>query len=257
MPHLSANQQTRVLDALTDTVASLSSHQAHVVFNDDFAKGLLPIASSHGQWILDSGATDHITSSASSLVNTTAFHLPHVSLPSGATTPITLTGSFRFNSSVTLKDVLCVPIFKVDLLSVGKLTDGLSCSVTFFPSWCVLQDLVSKAMIGVGKRHGDLYYLVAFASSIPTCHPLCNVVNIPSSLWHRHLGHPSLPRLQALASSFLHCSFDSSQVCNVCPLAKQTRQPFGLSSISTTFPFALIHCDIWGPNRQSSLSGAH
>ncbi|KAM1033353.1 hypothetical protein TB2_036345 [Malus domestica] len=257
MPHLSADQHSRVLAALTDAADPPSSPQAHAVFNKDFAKGLFPVAPRLGQWILDSGATDHITSSASCLVNTSPSQLPPVSLPSGSTAPISLTGTLHLNSSIHVKDVLCVPNFNVDLLSVGKLTNGLSCSVTFFPTWCVLQDLVSKAMIGVGKRRGDLYYLVALASSLPSCHPLCHVITIPSSLWHRRLGHPSSPRLHVLASKFLNCSFDSSHVCDVCPLAKQTRQPFGLSSISTTFPFALIHCDIWGPNRQSSLSGAH
>ncbi|CAL8999194.1 unnamed protein product [Prunus brigantina] len=186
MPHLSADQHSRVLAALSDGAQPPSSPQAHAVFGEDFTKGLFPVASRLGQWILDSGATDHITSSASCLVNPSASHLPPVSLPSGATAPITSTGTLHLNSSVFLKDVLCVPTFKVDLLSVGKLTDGLSCSVTFFPSWCVLQDLVSKATIGVGKRRDDLYYLVALASSIPSSHPLCNVVTIPSSLTQFH-----------------------------------------------------------------------
>lgn len=124
MPHLSADQHSRVLAALSDGAQPPSSPQAHAVFGEDFTKGLFPIASRLGQWILDSGATDHITSSASCLVNTFALHLPPVSLPSGATAPITSTGTLHLNSYVFFKDVLCVPTFKVDLLSVGKLTDG-------------------------------------------------------------------------------------------------------------------------------------
>jgi hypothetical protein len=40
-------------------------------------------------------------------------------------------------------------------------------------------------------------------------------------------------------------------------LAKQSRLPFNPSVISSTKPFAMIHCDIWGPYRHPSLSGAH
>ncbi|CAL9004938.1 unnamed protein product, partial [Prunus brigantina] len=193
--------------------------------------------------------------------NTPEFLLPSVTVPS--LLPLLRLMLFL----VRILPKVCFPLLLV--LVNGSLTVALRIILPIPPRvWLILLlrichlflcpvDLVSKATIGVGKRRGDLHYLVALASSIPSSHPLCNVITIPSSLWHRRLGHPSPPRLQALASSFLHCSFDSSHVCDVCPLAKQTRQPFGLSSISTTFPFALIHCDIWGPNRQTSLSGAH
>jgi hypothetical protein len=39
-------------------------------------------------------------------------------------------------------------------------------------------------------------------------------------------------------------------------LAKQTRQPFPCSSISTSKCFSLIHCDIWGRYKTPSISGA-
>jgi hypothetical protein len=40
-------------------------------------------------------------------------------------------------------------------------------------------------------------------------------------------------------------------------LAKQSCLPFNPSVISSTKPFAMIHCDIWGSYRHPSLSGAH
>jgi IS30 family transposase len=40
-------------------------------------------------------------------------------------------------------------------------------------------------------------------------------------------------------------------------LAKQSRLPFGTSTISSTKPFDIIHCDIWGRYRHSSISGAN
>lgn len=44
---------------------------------------------------------------------------------------------------------------------------------------------------------------------------------------------------------FQHKSCDSNK-CVICPLAKQTRAPFSLSSISTKSCFELIHVDIFG-----------
>ena len=89
--------------------------------------------------ILDSGATDHITSSPNLLVNSRQnITLPPVIMPSGERAPITSTGTLHLNSVISLKNVLGVPFFKVDLMSISRITRGLNCSVTFFPYWCVL-----------------------------------------------------------------------------------------------------------------------
>jgi hypothetical protein len=44
--------------------------------------------------------------------------------------------------------------------------------------------------------------------------------------------------------------------CDICPMAKQTRLPFNMSYISSHASFDLIHCDIWGPHRTHTHSGA-
>ncbi|CAL8991196.1 unnamed protein product [Prunus brigantina] len=109
--------------------------------------------------ILDSGATDHITSSPNLLVNSRQNTiLPPIIMPSGEQAPITSTGTLPLNSVISLKNVLGVPSFKVDLMSVSQVTRSLNCSVTFFPSWCILQDLTTKTTIGLGKQRDGLYY---------------------------------------------------------------------------------------------------
>ena len=59
-----------------------------------------------------------------------------------------------------------------------------------------------------------------------------------------------------MSKSFLEISSFSHDFCYVCPLAKQTRLSFPISTISSTKPFELIHCDIWGPHKKISYSGA-
>lgn len=86
--------------------------------------------------------------------------------------------------------------------------------------------------------------------------PASYQVSLSSHLWHMRLGHPSPSRLR-LASPLLPSkttSFDNN--CSVCPMAKQTRLPFQLSLISTKAAFDLLHCDIWGPHKIPTHSGA-
>ena len=151
--------------------------------------------------------------------------------------------------------MLCAPSFKVNLISVSKLTKSLKCFITFFPDMCLLQDLVTKKIIGLGREHNGLYYLTPNLATKPSHISSANHAVISSTLWHRRLGHPSPNRLQLLAKTIPGVSCSVDKVCDVCPLAKQTRLSFNLSTISTTKPFALIHCDIWGPHKIASHSG--
>jgi len=132
--------------------------------------------------------------------------LPHVLLPSEETTNIVTKGSLPLNSTYYLHDVLCVPTFKVDLMSVSCLTRGLNCLVTFFPYWCILQDLATRRMIGLGKQHDGLYYLMAIATKksmvqpTPPLHrPACNLTISSIDLKHKRLGHISPHRLSFIA----------------------------------------------------------
>lgn len=80
----------------------------------------------------------------------------HVNLPDGSHAKINGIGSTTLNSKLHTDGVLCVPSFRVNLLSASKLTRKLKCSAHFFPTFCVLQDLASKKMIGLGKQINGL-----------------------------------------------------------------------------------------------------
>ncbi|RVW87228.1 hypothetical protein CK203_026941 [Vitis vinifera] len=77
------------------------------------ASGLLQTLLHLHRLIIDSGATDHITSSPTLLVNSSKnTFLPPVAMPSGEQAPITSIGNLPLNSAATLKNVLGVPSFK-------------------------------------------------------------------------------------------------------------------------------------------------
>ena len=167
--------------------------------------------------------------------------LPPVLLPSGEKANIITKGSLLLNSVYYLRDVLCVPTFKVNLMSVSRLTRDLNCSMIFFPHWCVLQDLAIRRMIGLGKQRDGLYYLAALTTrkigttshSSPNNQPTCNLTTSSTDIWHSRLGHISPSRMSFIAKNFLKISNQSNNACPICPLAKQHRLPFGTSEISS------------------------
>nr|KYP65699.1 Retrovirus-related Pol polyprotein from transposon TNT 1-94 [Cajanus cajan] len=202
--------------------------------------------------IIDSGVLDNSKENTS---------LPPVVMPNGDQAPILSIGNLPLSPIIYLKNVLGVPSWKVDLMSVSRVTRDLNCSVTFFPQSCVLQDLMTGTTIGLGEQRDGLYYLVTQSYPVNSYYQIClyfqpYTSNPSSILWHRCLGHLSYSRLDFLAKKFLHFCLEKTNNCNICALARQTRLPFPPSSISSVKPFELIHCDIWGPFKVSSLSGA-
>ena len=123
----------QLLSLLNDKDRGTSSQANAVV-----AKlGLFKI-SSH-RWIIDNNTTNHISSSPKLfLCKDKNISLPPVLLLSGEKANIVAKGFLLLNSVYYLYDVLCVPTFKVNLMSVSRLIRGLNCSITFSPHWCVL-----------------------------------------------------------------------------------------------------------------------
>lgn len=107
------------------------SHYSNVSINSAFTQ----------PWILDSGATYYITSDPTFFTKTNPTSLPIVNLPNGYAVPITHTGTIPFNSDITLEKVLCVPSFRLNLMSASKVTNSLNCCVILFPNFPCLPGL--------------------------------------------------------------------------------------------------------------------
>lgn len=135
------------------------------------------------RWIVDTGATHHMASDLAMLYTACEQQHQKVHLPNGTKVPITHIGSCRLLQG-DIQNVLCVPDFKHNLLSVSKLTRELGCCVAFFPDFCLLQDLFTGKVRGIGKLEGGLYYWdhkvgrhCASASSVAVTKP-------DAELWH-------------------------------------------------------------------------
>jgi hypothetical protein len=197
-----SHEQLKQLLSLLDNNSKGPSSHANVV-----SKPSLSEVTSRS-WIIDSGAIYHISSKLFSDKHNKCT-LPPVLLPSREKAKIVAKGSLPLNSVYYLHNVLCVPTFKVDLIYVSRLTRDLNCSIIFFSYWCLLQDLVTRRMIGLGKQHNGLYYLVALATkpnminpSSTITQPTCHFTISSTDLWHNRLGHTSPSRLHFIAKFF-------------------------------------------------------
>ncbi|XP_010531643.1 PREDICTED: uncharacterized protein LOC104807900 [Tarenaya hassleriana] len=113
------------------------------------------------QWLLDSGASHHITTDLHNL----AIHNPYsggedVVVGDGSSHPITHTGSISIptsSRSVHLDDVLCVPGLCKNLVSVNKLCSTNDVSVVFSSSGFQVKDRITGAPILRGRSKDGVY----------------------------------------------------------------------------------------------------
>lgn len=94
-------------------------------------------------WIIDTGAINHITCSLEFFSYAKLGHNFLIELPNNANAIVSHIGTVKFTSSLALQNVLCVPTFKFNLMSVSKLTSSKKNFLLFIDSCCVIQDLIS------------------------------------------------------------------------------------------------------------------
>ena len=114
--------------------------------------------SAYNNWIVDSGASDHMTGNSQLFVSyTPCAGNEKVRIADGTLSVIAGKGSVRVTNSITLHSVLHVLNLDCNLLSVNQLVKQNKCCAYFLPSSCVFQDRSSGATIGSAKECGGLY----------------------------------------------------------------------------------------------------
>ncbi|RVW44659.1 Retrovirus-related Pol polyprotein from transposon RE1 [Vitis vinifera] len=112
------------------------------------------------QWIVDTGASDHMTGDAAILQNYKPSNgHSSVHIADGSKSKIAGTGSIKLTKDLYLDSVLHVPNLDCNLLSISKLARDLQCVTKFYPNSCVFQDLKSGKMIGSAELCSGLYLL--------------------------------------------------------------------------------------------------
>jgi transposase InsO family protein len=207
------------------------------------------------EWILDTGATDHMTFDKNDLLN---FKIPRktsIVNANGICYPVNLAGDVKICPNFTLKNTLVVPSLSSKLVSVGQLTKELNCIVHIFPDYCIFQDIQSKRVLARGTRRGGLYYLDNVMMGEALLNKSSDGREIEILTWHKRLGHPSLGYMKKLLPRLFN-NYDYDRiVCETCIKAKSHRSSYLPSNNKAFAPFELIHTDVWGPSPIYSRTG--
>jgi hypothetical protein len=202
-------------------------------------------------WIIDTGASNHMTGDLRLLRDLKVVQSCPVGLPNGEQAVATNEGIVTLEGGLKLVNVLYVPGLNCNLISVSQLTDDTNCIVQVTNSLCVVQDRTLKTLIGVGERRDGLYYFVGIRHE-----KAFRVGDISVfDLWHKRMGHPSKKVTQLIPN--VGRNRNENKACDVCQRAKQTRDSFPLSNNKASNSFELIHCDLWGPYKTASSCGAY
>ena len=110
-------------------------------------------------WINDTRATDHIVHFVLVFSSITSVSNSFVYLPNGEKVLVTHIGKIHLTATLILTDVLCVPSFTFNLISISKLNKSQYCYLIFLGSFCFIQDLALWSTMGLGREQNGLYLL--------------------------------------------------------------------------------------------------
>jgi hypothetical protein len=157
--HLSAGIPGRAAIATTDSHLSLIPLAESSTSIPDQGNCGYVFFSSRTQhddaWIIDSGATDHMTYDPDDFSSITQPRRTCIANANGATYPVTGAGTVPLSPSLSLSHTLLVPSLSNKLMSVSQVTEELNCVVLIYSTFCLLQDVLSKEIIGRGTKRGD------------------------------------------------------------------------------------------------------
>jgi Reverse transcriptase (RNA-dependent DNA polymerase)/gag-polypeptide of LTR copia-type/GAG-pre-integrase domain len=215
-----------------------------------------PAPSAPHEWCIDSGATHHVTHDLNNLTSYMVYEgVDTLQIGSGEGMTISHIGSTSIlfpAFSIHLYDVLYVPTFTRNLLSLSKLLLDNSLLIEFSSHTCLIKDRQTKQLLLQAPLINGLYLI-----SLPFSSPQAYLGScISADRWHARLGHPSSSTTLHLVKTFnLPCSKKKMSLCDDCCIAKSHRLPFNDSTSFSTSPLELVHSDLWGPSPILSDNG--
>lgn len=134
------SQYQQLLQLLGNEKKSVSDSQNHVEHCANMEGTICLLSSVGSSWIVDSGATDHTCHDLQAFTSYHKIegHNNSITLPDGKQVSILFHGNVSLGNDIVLKDVLYVPDFKFNLISIPKICKDLQCDVTFTYMGCFL-----------------------------------------------------------------------------------------------------------------------
>ena len=207
-------------------------------------------------FVIDSGSTDHIVSDKSVFAD---FQEKHdiVLSPNGGQSEVKGLGSVEIEAYNTknqkvrllLKDVLYVPQYKFNLLSIDKILEK-GHSILFKEQSASLKLCSSQNYFDL-ERKDRLFFLRAdFVKRDKIC---SSVKTEDSELWHKRLGHLNMNDVRKTIPTLKACELG---VCEVCAMCKITKVPLPKETeVKSKKPLERVFVDILGPLNPASVHG--
>jgi transposase InsO family protein len=242
------------------------------------------------EWLIDSGASWHLCSTRTWLADYKPY--PGTTLTLGDGHVISAAGTGHMTVHIPLNgrtfrttfcDVLHIPDIPHNLLSVSKLTQA-GLQVSFHGHTCIIRsdrgDVIGRAV----KQSNQLYRFIVRPQPVLLTHPtdgrteqaavlLARTTEASDSapaasslptlqLAHERMGHLNMRSLLQLRSAGMNVTWtksanpDSKLQCESCFVGKAHRAAMPQQATHrATAPLELVHSDVCGPMRTTSLSG--
>ena len=212
---------------------------------------------SSADWIIDSGASCHMTNNKELLENCCKLENEVlIKVGDGRKLKSTIHGTVTIRVEINgttkrliLSDVLYVPDLAFNLISVKKCTSkGLS--AVFSSNKCVFMKQ-DESEVCEARAINGLYNLITHSE--PNA-------NVSLDMWHKRMGHICKERLQKMKRENMVEGFNignnaMTKICEPCISGKQTRSSFPSKDSDKSYEILeLIHSDICGKLPEKSLS---
>ena len=235
------------------TTAVVSNGDLMVMYED----GCVNFTSQETSWVVDSGASFHVTSRVDFFSSYTKGEYGHVRMGNEGLSKIIGIGDICLETSLgcklLLKNVRHVPDIRLNLISTGMLDDEGYNNHFGDGKWKLTK---GSLVVAKGTKASSLYFTQGKIG-----YGIVNSVDDDffTELWHKRLGHMSEKALNFLAKRQLLAGMKGTplKTCVHCLAGKQTRISF-----RSMFPsrrsnvLDLVHSDVCGPMKVKSLGGS-
>ena len=200
----------QVANIITQPTIGLQEHEVSSIWSAPsldysiFSSSVVTTHINSSDWIFCNGATDYRIHSIHFFIFFTSINsIVQISirLPNGDMAKVSHIGTVQVSPTLLLENVLCIPSFSFNLISISKLTQSSSCCCIFLSQFCLIQDLQLWKMIGLGKKQGGLYTLQSLS-----------IASLPASVSD---VLAKLPRFSSFCFNFVHLMLTRLAYCNV------------------------------------------
>lgn len=211
-------------------------------------------------WVLDTGATNHMTGCRSAFSELDSRVYGNVRFGDGSLVEIEGRGTIVFicknGAHRALTGVYYIPRLKANIISIGQL-DETGCRVNIFDGVLRIYDPSRCLLAKVIRNLARLYHL-----SLNIGRPVCLSARSTEMawLWHARFGHLGFSTLRKMATQQMVRGLPPldqvDQVCDGCLIGKQRRASFPpQAKYRVEHAIELVHGDLCGPIAPATPSG--